>query len=135
MSFYLIKNKTGQYSPMDESDFEASRSVGIGTVVKATAPRNFKFHKKAFALLNLGFSNQSQYTQFEVYRKIVTIKSGFFDEAPGKDGHTYYIPQSLSYDTMSAETFEKWYSATLQVLSEQMDTKTETIRQEIDRFY
>lgn len=132
---YLIKSKNGTYSPCDDTDFELSKKVGIGTVVKATAPRNYKFLKKAMALLNIGHSNQDVYESFEVYRKIKTIQAGFFEEAPDKDGAVIYLPKSLAFDNMSAKDFDSWYVATLDVIAKDMDTAPETIKQEIESFY
>ena len=84
--------------------------------------------------MNLGFENQDKYESFEVYRKVQTILAGYFDEAPNVHGEPYPIPQSLSYDTMSAEKFQKWYEATLNVIAKQLETKQEIIRQQIDTF-
>ncbi len=135
MSFYLVKSKNGTYSPLDESDFEASKSIGVGTVVKATAPRNFKFHKKAFALLNLGFASQEKYKSFEVYRKIITIRAGYFEEVEGKDGHNYYFPKSLAFDAMSSTDFESWFNDTINTISSDTSTAPEALKNEIEGFY
>ena len=135
MSFYLIKNKSGVYSPMDEGDFEQSKSVGTGNVVKATAPRNYLFHKKAMKLLSIGWENQDRYKSFEIYRKIKTMEAGYVDETFDKDGVIQLLPQSLSYDAMSAEKFNKWYQAVLDVIANDLSLSTEKIKNEIDKFY
>ena len=132
---YLLKLKSGHYAPYDTTDHEVSAKIPVGAVVKAKQSRNYLFHKKAFALLTIGFENQTKYESFEVYRKIQTIKAGFFDEAEGKNGTVYYLPQSLSFDTMNAETFEKWYNATIDIISNDMTTAPETIRAEVESFY
>ncbi len=135
MPFYLIKNKSGMYSPIDESDFEQSKSVGVGTVVKCSPPRNYLFHKKAFALLNLGHQNQDKYKSFEVYRKVMTIRAGFYDEVEIVDGQVIPQAQSLSFESMSAEKFEQWYNAVLDILSIDMDTAPEDIKREVEQFF
>jgi len=132
---YLIKNKSGLYSPMDESDFEQSKGVGVGSVVKATKARNWKFHKKAFALMKIGFENQDRYETMEVYRKVITIRAGYFDTAPTKDGEEYYFAKSLSFDNMGASEFEKWYECTLNIISKDMETQPDIIRNELNGFY
>src|ERR1035437_10286727 len=129
---YLIKNKAGFYLPAYISDQEESDKIAVGTFIKGTAPRNYKFHKKAFVLLQIGSDNQTNFTSFEVYRKVMTIMAGYYDEAPTKTGGTYYIPQSLSYDSMSAEKFNKWYIDVLNVIAGQMETKSETINNEVE---
>ncbi|MCR4307035.1 MAG: DUF1367 family protein, partial [Candidatus Berkelbacteria bacterium] len=76
-----------------------------------------------------------KYTEIEVFRKILTIRAGYFDEVPGKDGHTYYIPKSLSFESMSQETFQKWYDATLLIVAKDMETQPETIQAELNSFF
>lgn len=132
---YLVKTKTGYFIPFDDSDRELSKKIGAGEVVKAKASRNFLFHKKAFALLNLGFEQQDKYTNFEIYRKVMTIRAGFYDEVINAMGNVNYLPHSLSFDEMSAEKFSKWYDATIDIISKDISTSPETIKQELDRFY
>ena len=120
---------------MDETDFEESKKIGIGNVVKASAPRNYKFLKKAFALLNIGFENQDRHDKFEVYRKIITIKAGYYDLAPTKDGEPYYLPKSLSYENMSSVDFEKWFTDTLDVISKEISLSSQDIVSELQGFY
>jgi len=132
---FLIKRKDNSYVPSDDASVEASKKIAVGEEVKATQARNVHFHRKGFALLNLGFSNQDKYEQLEVYRKVITIKAGFFDEVEGKDGHPYYFPKSISFDKMNAEEFEKWYKATLAVISTQLQTKPEEIQAELNSYY
>lgn len=135
MSFYLLKNKNGTFSPCDSDDYEAAKGIPAGSVVKATAPRNYLFHKKAFALLNCGYSNQDRYKSFDIYRKVKTMEAGYVDETFDKDGVVQLLPQSLSYDAMSSEKFEKWYNAVLDVISSDMDSKPEELRNEVDQFF
>ena len=131
---YLIKLKNGNYAPMDSSDHDESKKVALGDTIKASRSRNWQFHKKAFALLNIGFENQEKYESFEVYRKIITIKAGYFDEVEGKTS-TYYLPKSLSYDKMKAIDFEKWYTDVLDVIAKQLSKKPDEIRSEVEMFY
>ena len=132
---FLTKNKSGLFSPMDESDFNESRLVKVGDVVKAVVSRNYMFHKKAFALLDLGFQNQNVYESKEVYRKVLTIKAGYFDIAPNKDGEPYYFAKSLSFDKMKAVDFEAWFNATLNLLAVELSTSPEKIQSELNGFF
>ena len=124
---YLCKRKDGSYIPYDNADHEASAKIPVGETVKATKARNLLFHKKSFALLNTGFENQDKIQSFEVYRKLITIRAGFFEWAG-----EYAIPHSISFDKMNAETFEKWYNATLDVI---VGDSGEGVRDEVEKFY
>lgn len=132
---YLVKLKSGHYAPYDDKDYDLSKKIPEGDVIKGTKSRNFKFHKKAFALLNLGFENQDKFELFEVYRKVIIIRSGFYDEAPTKDGEVYYIPKSLSFENMSAESFEEWYEATLNIIAKDLETAPDKVNAEIAGFF
>lgn len=132
---YLIKTKSGTYSPMDSSDHDESKKIPVGEAVKATKARNVGFHKKGFALLKLAHDNQDKYESFDVFRKVLTIRAGFYDEIEDKNGDPYFIPKSLAFDKMSAEAFEQWFDATLKVISEDLQTAPEDIRAEVEGYY
>ena len=135
MPLYLIKNKSGLYSPSDEESQTASKKLAIGSEVKATQARNVGHHRKAFALLNMGFDNQDRYTSLELYRKIITIKAGYFDMVDGKEGKTYYIPKSISFEAMNQIDFQKCYDAMLEVIAKEMQTAPEQIQAELNSFF
>lgn len=132
---YLIKNKIGTFSPVDNTDYEENKKIAPGTVVKVSPARNWQFQKKAFALLKLGFSNQDKYTKFEIYRKVITCRAGYYDDVEIVEGEVIPQAHSLSYESMSAEVFEKWYNDTLDVISTDMQTAPERIKQELEGFY
>jgi len=134
IKMYLTKLGNGHYTPSDDKSHEESQKIKVGSEIKGVKARNIKFHRKAFALLNLGFSNQDKFEQFEVYRKVMIIRAGFYDEAPIAKG-VYFIPKSLSFEKMSATDFESWYEATLDILSKDLETKPEDINAEIEGFY
>lgn len=117
---YLIKKINGSYIPYDEYDGVESQKIKVGTVIKFNKARNYKFHKKAFHLLNIGFENQEKYKTFEMYRKIMTILAGYFEYATGKDGIKYPIPDSISYDKMSAEKFDQYFEAMSKVVADDL---------------
>ena len=132
---HLIKTKSGTFSPMDSSDHDEASKIPPGEVVSAKRSRNYLFHKKAFALIKLGFENQDKYDSMEVYRKVITIRAGYFDEVVGKDEETYYLPKSLSFEAMSAEKFQQWYDSTLLIISGDMSTQPEVIQAELNSFF
>lgn len=135
MSFFILKLKNGHYSPYDTSDHEASSKIAVGSVVKASKARNYLHLKKAFALIRIGYENQDRYESEEVYRKVLTIRAGFFDEIQGKDENVYYFPKSLAFDNMSQEEFNKVYDAILDTIAKDMETAPEVIRKEVESFY
>lgn len=130
---FLVKNIHGHYIPSDDESFEQSKKIKVGGEVKATKARNVKFHRLAFALLQLGFNNQEKYPAFEIYRKVQTILAGYYTEVPTEKG-TQYFADSLSFENMSAEKFDKWYEDTLTVISNQLETAPDIVRAELSQY-
>jgi len=131
----LVKQNNGSYIPAYPADDHESKKVKVGTEVKATRARNVKYHRKGFALLNLGFENQDTYDNFEVYRQVITIKAGFVTWVKGKDEKEYPFPNSLSFDKMNAKQFEDWYAAILEIISKETKLSGAEIELELAGFY
>ena len=102
--------------------------MGATVLAKTTEPRNPQFHRKMFALYTLGFEYWSdmaprlQYKGIEVqpdfdhFRKEVTILAGFFHAVVTLKGEVRLNADSLSYGSMSPDSFEKLYSKVIDVL-------------------
>lgn len=132
---YLTKNKVGHFIPSDDQSYTEAQKIPVGSEIKGVKARNIKFHRKAFALLNMAFENQDKFEVFEVYRKVMIIRAGFYDEAPTKHGEVYFIPKSLSFENMSATDFEAWFEATLNIVSKDLESSPEDINAELQGFY
>lgn len=131
----LIKTREGYFLPAYPSDWESSKRIKVGTEVYAIQARNPQFHRKYFALLKIGFENQDTYNDLEIYRQVIVIKAGYVHWVEGKDGHSYPLPQSISFEKMKQENFEKLYAATLEIISKEIDTSKINIESEIAGFY
>jgi len=132
MKINLIKIN-GILRPSYSGDFEKIRKIPEGKEILVTynPKRNPEFHRKAFALLNLGFDNQDKFDNFEVYRKVMTIKAGYFTSVESKKG-VQFLPDSLSYDSMNAEDFENWFNKILDLIEKDLGTK---IGDELSGYY
>jgi len=132
---FLTKTKSGAYLPTYPSDHEESSKIPVGGEVKATQARNVDFHRKGFALLNLGFQNQDKQENFDIYRQIITMKAGFVLWGKDKEGKPYPFPESLAFNSMSAKRFQEWYDATLNVISKESELNKADIESELSGFY
>ena len=101
--------------------------------IEVVRERNYEFHKKVMALINIGFENQEKYNNFDHYRKTVIMKAGYYD-AIEMDKGTVYWPQSISFASMDQDTFEKLFNKLLDVVAKQLDSKPLEIRNQIDDF-
>lgn len=136
MEIYLIKNDKGQFIPAYNSGYEKAKRIKEGTEVLANIrkPRNIKFHRKFFALLNMGFKNQERYTEFEDYRAVMSMKAGFYKTIETDKG-VVYLPKSISFSKMDELEFEELYSKMIDVLIRELKITEETIEQELMNFF
>jgi len=96
-------------------------------------PRNIAFHRKIFALFNIGHENTSLELPFEVYRKIMTMRSGYFT-AYETDKGTHYEADSISFAAMDQDTFDELYSRVLDVIIKDIGATSEDIERAIIEF-
>ena len=132
MKLYLKKLPNNQYAPLDEYDFDESKKVKVGDVIEVKQTRNYQFHKKAFAVLNIGFENQDTFKSFEVYRNVMTIKAGYYQKAPTKDGSWIPVADSLSYEKMSKVKFDQFYKDLTRTIAEDLSISVEDLTGEIN---
>ena len=98
--------------------------------------RNVAFHRKYFALLNIGFDNwepgeiNSKYgvpeKNFKRFREDIAIMCGYFHLVTRLDKTCRPEADSISFAKMDQETFADLYSKTIDVLIKHV------YRQEID---
>ena len=135
MELYLVKTNEGSFIPAYNSDHELAQKIKPGEIVqgKITRPRNVEFHRKFYALLNLGFSNQEQIEDFESFRAWVTMKAGFHKRVVTDSGE-FYLPKSISFAKMDEIEFADLYSKVLDVLLKLLDTTKEDLEMELINF-
>lgn len=95
--------------------------------VDMTFPRNPRFHRKFFALLQVGFEawepgfeathkGEPVGKDFERFRKDVTIMAGFYEPVFALDGTLELEAKSIAFANMDDAEFERVYSAVADVL-------------------
>lgn len=117
MKLVLIRTLSG-FIPAYGSDHEAAKKFKLNEAVEVEIRRvrNYEFHKKFFALLNIGRENTPEIDMpFEVYRKWVTMRAGYYKKYHTPKGELYEA-ESISFANMTAETFEDLYSRALDVI-------------------
>ena len=131
----LRKQLNGSLAPVFESDRITLQKIKAGDDVEVTIkkPRNIAFHRKMFALLNLGWSNQDTIPDFDHYRQIVTMKARHVDKVDTGKGVVFFA-KSLSFSKMDELEFEKVYNDVLTVIMDQLQVDAETINQEVANF-
>ncbi len=133
MKMNLIVTATG-YAPADAEAIAARQKYhkpGRLVTAEIKVPRNPKFLRKYMALLRLGFDawdpdGDQQYKgrpiekDFDRFRKDVIITAGFYTPVWNLRGELRVEAQSIAFDRMEEEDFERLYSATINVLIKQV---------------
>ena len=118
------------FVPADDDAREDIKRFPIGSVARLDFKlmRNYQFHKKYFALVDLGYQYfadscpQQEYKGKAVlpnptrFRKDVAIMAGFFTPTWNIKGELRVEADSISFARMSQKRFEELYSATIQAL-------------------
>lgn len=136
MADLMMAKGLGALRPADAESEEYLRSLAAGEVVrvKVWKPRNPQFHRKFFALLKLGFDNQNTYSNFDHWRRAVTIEAGFFEDLKMLDGTTVREAKSISWGSMDELEFSRLYYAALDVIANFLGIENEVIQQELAQF-
>jgi len=114
MKITVVK-KFGKYVPAYDSDYEKSKKHKEGEFyeIEIKQPRNIKFHNKYFALLNLVFENQENYTNIDDLRREITIDIGYYHEYVTIHGEIKKQAKSISFANMDDFEFSELYGKTI----------------------
>ena len=141
MEFYskYIRDKR-QLQPEYRSDFDTIAKLKDNVVYKWSVKqeRNYEFHKKFFALLNLAHQNlndedEQRYKNFDHFRAVLIMKAGFY-EAIETDKGTIYLPNSISFSSMDETKFNEVYNRVCDQVCLMIDATKESIEKEILNF-
>ncbi|EKO3657449.1 DUF1367 family protein [Vibrio metschnikovii] len=123
----LVKDMGG-FKPLGTDDSELMRKIPLGSLIECeySKKRNPLFHRKFFALLNLGFEYWNPpeadwrgfkaVKNFDVFREQVTILAGFREVTYNLDGSVKVKAKSISFANMDDPQFEEVYSKVLDVI-------------------
>jgi len=131
---FLVKKHFGNLIPVYNSDLEALKSAKLKEndiyEVDIKRKRNYEFHKKYFALINLCFDNQETFTEFEDLRNYLTMKAGYVKKIETGTGQMI-LPLSISFAKMDNIEFEQLYQKTIDVICKFIDVDEKGIMSEI----
>lgn len=132
---YLRKTLTG-FIPADEESRSLGQKFKRDQVYRAEVvkPRSYRHHKLCFALLNLTFSNQDQYDNFENFRKAVAMASGHCEEFHTLDGEVLKVPKSLSYDALDEIEFTAVFGAMMTVCCKILGVTAPMLEAEVSKY-
>ena len=124
MELYLLNTSHGLI-PLYDEDYDERKKLRIGLTYKAkiVVPRDITLHRKYFALLRCAWSlmNEGQRLFFknneDVFRSSIQVSAGYckpYYHTKKKEWFEESI--SISFSSMSGETFEELYSNVFDVV-------------------
>lgn len=122
---FLIKVSDTTLTAATQHDADELKHIKLGdpTRVKFTRVRNYRFHKKFFALLNFAFdywepdpANQVGEKNFDQFREDIIILAGHYEQWIRLDGATRVVAKSIAFTNMSEDEFEELYAKTIDVI-------------------
>ena len=122
--------------PLYPADMDEKRKLKLGEdyEVDIKHPRNIGFHKKFFALINIGHQNTSLDMPIDAYREYVTIKAGYFKAYATPKG-LFYQADSISFSNKDQAQFEEIYSRVLDVIIKDIGSTSEDIERALIDFF
>ena len=127
LTISLRKLHSGALVPVDAVSSQAVMELKTGNIFRAilTMPRNYKFHKKAFALLTVVFEawkpgeilhkGQPVQKNIERLREDMTILAGYYSVEFNWKGEPRFKADSWSFASMDEITFAEMYSKLIDV--------------------
>jgi len=108
--------------------------VGDLVEIEIKQPRNIKFHRKFFAVINLTFQNQDITDNTDDFREAVTIEAGYYHYQKQIDGTEIKRADSISFTNMEDITFGDLYNKVFNVCLKILGCKSEALELELLRF-
>ncbi len=122
----FVRNTTHGLVPLYDEDYEEKRKLVIGKdyLADIKTPRNLKFHRLYFSLINCAWDLQSEvrrekmfHNSIENFRKTVQISAGHFELVYNVRLKDWVeIPKSISFENMEESEFKDLYERVRDVL-------------------
>lgn len=113
-------------SNQESTDWLSNLKLGQEVSAKVRLPRNGKFHRRFFAMLDVAYSNHDWpeiETKFgrvrtspEMFRRYVTVKAGHYEADMTPHGEIRVVPKSIAWAKMDEAEFSQLYSDVLDVI-------------------
>jgi len=119
MLLELIRTEHGLVPVSDES-VKAVKKIALrdSVFVEYKPRRNYKFHKKYFALLQAVIPNQEHFKTIDNLHEAVKYRAGWFETIIPLKGEPFIKTKSIAFYSMDDAEFETFFSSALDVCAE-----------------
>ena len=123
MEIHLVRTSLGLQAYSDE-DYEELQKIKVGSVVKAkiVQPRNVKFHRKFFSMINAAWDSLTEQQRNnlrskDAFREQLLIVSGFSEPVFDLNGQKFLErAKSISFAKMDEPAFNEVYQRVLDTI-------------------
>ncbi len=107
----IMVKRLGALRPTDDSGAEAMRKIGDGELVKVSwsRPRNIRFLRKFFAMLQIILANQEHYKTTDELLNVCKLRIGHITVVQTQQGEERW-PKSISFAAMDESEFSAFYN-------------------------
>jgi hypothetical protein len=137
MKLGLIKQLNGSFLPAYGSDLEIAKKIKVNSFYEFDfkKPRNYLFHKKFFALVNLTFHNQDTYNNIDDLREDLIVDAGFYRTTETMHGETVKKALSVKFSSMDEIEFNDLYSRVADVIVKWLGVEKQDISDNINQYF
>ena len=137
MKITLVKQLNGQFKVAYDSDHEKAKKIKVNEFYEFEykQPRNYRFHKKFFALLELVYQNQEIYTNKDDLREDLTIEAGYYRTYENIKGNTVKKANSISFAQMDEIEFSEFYNRVIDVIVKWLQIDKQDLIDNIQEYF
>lgn len=137
MKVFLVKQLNNTLKVAYNSDYDKIKKLKPEEIYQCEIkqPRNLKFHRKFFSLINMLFENQERYNNPERLRKDLIIEAGYYDEWVDLNGEVRQEAKSISFASMTEEEFGNLYSSVIDVIVQYFNFNKQDIIDNVEQYY
>lgn len=137
MKFTLIKQFDNTFKIAYDSDYEKAKKIKPMELLECEIkkPRNYMFHKKFFALINMIFQNQEHYKNIDDLRHDLTIEAGYYTLREDMKGNTIKKANSISFASMDERDFNEYYNKVLDCIVLYFNFNKELIIENVEQYF
>jgi hypothetical protein len=136
MKITLVKQMNNTFKIAYNSDYEEAKKLKTGEEYQCTIvrPRNYKFHKLFFALLQMVYENQEVYNNIDFMREELTKASGYYVSFFNHKGIECFRAKSISFSSMDNDEFKVFFDKFLDTVILVNGFDKETILENLEDF-
>ena len=137
MKFTIVKQFNNTFKVAYDTDYDKMKRIKVGDFLQCEIkkPRNYMFHKKFFALLNMIYQNQERYKNIDHLRNDLTIEAGYYTLRDNLKGEQVYEANSISFAQMNEETFNEYYNKCLDVIVKYFNFDKQSIIDNVEQYF